>query len=92
MCSIPVILKIYHSFSTHFPVARPEPQGDSVSDILLDPEGLCNFPPAIMAVIEHVLVVQRRTGNKPMWSTAGELPDWSLEVGTNLLWSTTGEL
>ena len=29
-------------------------------------EGLCTSPPAIMAVIEHVLVIQRRTGNKPI--------------------------
>ena len=29
-------------------------------------EGLCTSPPAIMAVIEHVLVVQRRTGNRPI--------------------------
>ena len=30
------------------------------------PEGLCTSPPAIMAVIEQVLVVQRRTGNRPI--------------------------
>ena len=30
------------------------------------PDGLCTSPPAIMAVIEHVLVIQRRTGNKPI--------------------------
>ena len=30
------------------------------------PEGLCTSPPAIMAVIENVLVIQRRTGNKPI--------------------------
>ena len=30
------------------------------------PEGLCTSPPAIMAVIEHMLVIQRRTGNKPI--------------------------
>ena len=30
------------------------------------PEGLCTTLPAIMAVIEHVLVIQRRTGNKPI--------------------------
>ena len=29
-------------------------------------EGLCTSPPAIMAVIEQVLVIQRRTGNKPI--------------------------
>ena len=30
------------------------------------PDGLCTSPPAIMAVIEQVLVIQRRTGNKPI--------------------------
>ena len=30
------------------------------------PEGLCTSPSAIMAVIEHMLVIQRRTGNKPI--------------------------
>ena len=29
-------------------------------------EGLCTSPPAIMAVLDHVLVIQRRTGNKPI--------------------------
>ena len=29
-------------------------------------DGLCTSPPAIMAVIEQVLVIQRRTGNKPI--------------------------
>ena len=29
-------------------------------------DGLCTSPPAIIAVIEQVLMIQRRTGNKPI--------------------------
>ena len=54
------------TFSTHFLQSGQEHKVTQLQMPSWTPDGLCTSPPAIMAVIEHVLVIQRRTGNKPI--------------------------
>ena len=55
-----------HSFSTCLLQSGQDHKVTQFQMSCWTPEGLCTSSPAIMAVIENVLVIQRRTGNKPI--------------------------
>ena len=55
-----------HTFSTHYLQSGEDHKVTQFQMSGWTAEGLCTSPSAVMAVIEQVLVIQRRTGNKPI--------------------------